>query len=159
MHNDALWVCAGPAPYGGPRGSSCRGGEVPVMMQYKFQQSVLIDNGSASPSVHRQSVGHYSYDTETTVVFVCCCFSLVVLPSVCLGRRRNATTSRLSTARSSQCWWRQLECLCGGHASGGDPLPSLSVSDCRFWNDYAAGFNLGVEVFSAVKRRLPSLCA
>ena len=47
------------------RESSCRGDDVHVIMQYKFQQSVPMGGGSASPSVHRQSVGHYSYVTET----------------------------------------------------------------------------------------------
>ena len=36
-----------------------------VTMHKKFQQSAPIDCGCASPSVHRQSVGHSSYATET----------------------------------------------------------------------------------------------
>ena len=53
---------AGTAPYGGPSGRSCRGGDVPVIVQ---KESVPIDSGYASPSLHRQSVGHYRFDTET----------------------------------------------------------------------------------------------
>ena len=55
------WVLS----FGSLRGSLGQGGDVPVAMQDKFQQSVPIDSGSASPSVHRQSVGHYSCGTET----------------------------------------------------------------------------------------------
>ena len=51
--------------FGGHRGSSCWGGDVLVIMQYRFQQSVPIDSGSASPSVHRESVEHRGYVTET----------------------------------------------------------------------------------------------
>ena len=51
--------------FGGHRGSSCWGGDVPVIMQYRFKQSVPIDSGSASPSVHRENFEHHSHVTET----------------------------------------------------------------------------------------------
>ena len=41
--------------------------DVPVTMQNNFQQSSQIDSGCASPSVHRQSVGHSSYAAETVM--------------------------------------------------------------------------------------------
>ena len=39
--------------------------DVSVNMQRKFQQSMPIDKEGASDSVHRQSVGHSCYATET----------------------------------------------------------------------------------------------
>ena len=89
--------------------------------------------------------------TTTLVVFVCCCLCLVVLPSVCLGRRRNATTSSLSV-RSSQFWWREFEvvsavksqCHCGScrEFSRGRGLPV----DAGFCVDLAAQLNTSARL-------------
>ena len=59
--------------------------DLALTMQHKFQQSVPIDSGCASPSVHRQSVGHSSCATETDTHSAKLCRRTLRLHSAVLG--------------------------------------------------------------------------